>query len=58
MEAGELEIYNWIWEHSIASSLYVHDGLWPAGSRIDPDWRPTDFSDMKAPSGFEYVKHR
>lgn len=58
IEAGELEIYNWIWEHSMASSLYVHDGLWPAGPRIDPDWRPTDFSDMKAPSGFEFVKHR
>jgi len=58
IEAGELEIYNWIWEHSIASSLYVHDGLWPAGPRIDPNWRPTDFSDMRAPSGFEYIKHR
>ena len=58
IEAGELEVYNWIWENSVASSLYVHDGLWPAGPRIDPDWRPTDFSDMKAPSGFEYVKHR
>ena len=58
IEAGELEIYNWIWENSTSSSLYVHDGLWPAGPNIDPDWRPTDFSDMKAPSGFEYVKHR
>ena len=58
IEAGELEIYNFIWDNSMAASLYVHDGLWPAGPRIDPDWRPTDFSDMKAPSGFEYVKHR
>jgi ABC-type transport system substrate-binding protein len=58
IEAGELEIYNWIWKHSTSSSLYVHDGLWPAGPNIDPDWRPTDFSDMKAPSGFEYVKHK
>ena len=58
IEAGELEIYNWIWENSTSSSLYVHDGLWPAGPNIDPDWSPTDFSDMKAPSGFEYVKHR
>ena len=58
IHAGELEIYNWIWENSTSSSLYVHDGLWPAGPRIDPDWRPTDFSDMKAPSGFEFVKHR
>ncbi|SVB08923.1 uncharacterized protein METZ01_LOCUS161777, partial [marine metagenome] len=44
--------------NSMAASLYVHDGLWPAGPRIDPVWEPTDFSDMKAPSGFEYVKHR
>jgi len=58
IEAGELEVYNWIWDNSMAASLYVHDGLWPAGPRIDPDWRPTDFSDMKAPSGFEFVKHR
>ena len=58
VKAGELEIYNWIWENSTSSSLYIHDGLWPAGPNIDPDWRPTDFSDMKAPSGFEFVKHR
>ena len=58
IKAGELEIYNWIWENSTSSSLYIHDGLWPAGPNIDPDWRPTDFSDMKAPSGFEYVKHK
>ena len=58
IEAGELEVYNFIWENSMAASLYVHDGLWPAGPRIDPVWEPTDFSDMKAPSGFEYVKHR
>ena len=58
IEEGELKVYNWIWENSMASSLYVHDGLWPAGPRIDPVWEPTDFSDMKAPSGFEYVKHR
>ena len=58
IEAGELAVYNFIWDNSMAASLYVHDGLWPAGPRIDPDWRPTDFSDMKAPSGFEFVKHR
>jgi len=58
IEAGELEVYNFIWENSMAASLYVHDGLWPAGPRVDPVWEPTDFSDMKAPSGFEYVKHR
>jgi ABC-type transport system substrate-binding protein len=58
IEAGELAVYDFIWDNSMAASLYVHDGLWPAGPRIDPDWRPTDFSDMKAPSGFEYVKHR
>ena len=58
VKAGELEIYNWIWENSTSSSLYIHDGLWPAGPNIDPDWRPTDFSDMKAPSGFEFVKHK
>ena len=58
IEAGELAVYNFIWDNSMAASLYVHDGLWPSGSRVDPHWRPTDFSDMKAPSGFEYVKHR
>ena len=58
IEAGELKVYNFIWDNSMAASLYVHDGLWPAGPRIDPVWEPTDFSDMKAPSGFEYVKHR
>ena len=58
IEAGELKVYEFIWENSMAASLYVHDGLWPAGPKIDPVWEPTDFSDMKAPSGFEYVKHR
>ena len=58
IEAGELKVYEFIWENSMAASLYVHDGLWPAGPKIDPIWEPTDFSDMKAPSGFEYVKPR
>ena len=58
IEAGELKVYEFIWENAMAASLYVHDGLWPAGPKIDPIWEPTDFSDMKAPSGFEYVKPR
>ena len=58
IQAGELEFYNWMWDNAMASSIYVHDGVWPIGPRLDPDFDPADYSDVRTATGFEYVKHR
>ncbi|PKB58843.1 MAG: hypothetical protein BZY83_04895 [SAR202 cluster bacterium Casp-Chloro-G2] len=58
IRADEREIYDWIFDNSFASSLYVHDGIWPIGPRLDPDFGPTDFSEVRTTVGFEYAKHR
>jgi peptide/nickel transport system substrate-binding protein len=58
IEAGELEFYNFMWENAMASSIYVHDGVWPIGPRIDPNFEPADFADVRTPTGFEYTQHR
>ncbi len=58
IEAGELEFYNFMWDNALASSIYVHDGIWPIGPRLDPNFEPADFADVRTPTGFEYTKHR
>ena len=58
IQAGELEFYNWMWDNAMASSIYVHDGVWPIGARLDPDFDPSDYSDVRTATGFEYTKHR
>ena len=58
IQAGELEVYNWRWDNAMASSIYVHDGVWPIGPRLDPDFNPADYSDVRTATGFEYTKHR
>ena len=58
IQQAEREIYDWIFENSFASSLYTHDGIWPVGIRLDPDWQPTDYSEVRTAVAFEYVKHR
>ena len=55
---GELEFYNFMFKHAMASSIYVHDGVWPIGPRIDPNFEPADFSDVRTATGFEFVRHR
>ena len=52
------EVYDWIWDNSTSSSIYTHDGIWPVGARLDPDFGPTDFSEVRTAVGFEFVKHR
>ena len=52
------EVYDWIWDNSTSSSLYTHDGIWPVGERLDADWQPTDYSEVRTAVAFEYVKHR
>ncbi len=58
IQAAEREIYDWVFENSFAASLYTHDGVWPVGPRLDPDFGPTDFSEVRTAVGFEFTKHR
>ena len=55
---GELEFYNWFWDNAMGASIYVHDGVWPIGPRLDPNFEPADFADVRTATGFEYTKHR
>lgn len=54
----EKEVYSWMYDNVMSFALYAHDGIWPVGSRLDPEWTPFDFSEVRSPSGFEYIKHR
>ena len=54
----ERKVYGWMYDNVMAFALYAIDGIWPVGKRLDPDWRPIDFSEVSSPSGFEYIKHR
>ena len=54
----ERNVYGWFYDNVMAFALYAHDGIWPVGQRLDPDWTPIDFSEVRSPSGFEYIKHR
>ena len=54
----ERNVYGWFFDNVMAFALYAHDGIWPVGVRLDPDWTPIDFSEVRSPSGFEYIKHR
>ncbi|MCH7712745.1 MAG: ABC transporter substrate-binding protein [Chloroflexi bacterium] len=54
----EKEIYGWFYDNVMAFALYAHDGVWPVGPKLDPDWTPFGFSEVAQPSGFEYIKHR
>ena len=54
----ERNVYGWFYDNVMAFALYAHDGVWPVGVRLDPDWTPIDFSEVRSPSGFEYIKHR
>ena len=54
----ERKVYGWMYDNVMAFALYSHDGIWPVGQRLDPVWRPIDFSEPGYPSGFEYIKHR
>ena len=60
VEVGEKErkVYGWFYDNVMAFALYAHDGIWPVGVRLDPEWTPIDFSEVRSPSGFEYIKHR
>ena len=58
IEAGELEFYNWMWDNAMASSIYVHDGVWPIGARLDPNFEPADFADVRTATNFESIRHR
>ena len=54
----ERNVYGWMYDNVMAMAIYSVDGIWPVGKRLDPDWRPIDFSEVSSPSGFEYIKHR
>lgn len=54
----ERTVYGWMYDNAMSSAIYAHDGVWPVGKRLDPNWTPIDFSEVRSPSGFEYIKHR
>lgn len=54
----ERKVYGWMYDNAMSSAIYAHDGVWPVGKRLDPNWTPIDFSEVRSPSGFEYIKHR
>ncbi len=54
----ERTVYGWMYDNVMAFALYAHDGVWPVGKRLDPDWTPIDFSEVRSPSGFEYIRPR
>ena len=54
----ELQVYGWMYDSVIAVGLYSIDGIWPVGKRLDPNWRPIDYSELGTPTGFEYIKRR
>jgi len=56
IQAGEREIYDWMFDNAIMASTYTHDGIWPVGPRLDPDWQPTDYSEVRTATAFEYTK--
>ena len=54
----EKEIYGWFYDNVMSFALYAHDGVWPVGPKLDPDWTPFGFSEVAQPTGFEYIKHK
>ncbi|MDA1128849.1 MAG: ABC transporter substrate-binding protein [Chloroflexi bacterium] len=59
IQQAEREIYDWIFDNSIASSLYVHDGIWPVGPALDSEgWVALDWSEVRTAHNFESVKPR
>ena len=45
-----------MFDNAIMASTYTHDGIWPIGPRLDPDWQPTDYSEVRTATAFEYTK--
>ena len=58
IQAGEREIYDWIFDNAFMASTYTHDGIWPVGPRIEPGWQPTDYSEVRTATAFEYAQPR
>ena len=58
LAAQTKEIYGWMYDNVMAFALYSFEGLWPIGPALDPEWTPFGFSEVRTPSGFEYIKHR
>jgi len=58
LSAQTVEVYDWMYDNVMAFALYNHDGVWPIGPNLDPDWTPFGFSEVRTPTGFEYIKHR
>ena len=54
----ERKVYGWFYDNVMAFALYAHDGIWPVGKRLDSEWTPIGYSEVRSPSGFEYIKHR
>jgi len=58
IQAREREIYDWMFDNAIMTSLYTHDGIWPIGPRLQPGWQPSDYSEVRTATSFEYANPR
>ncbi|MDA1272267.1 MAG: ABC transporter substrate-binding protein [Chloroflexi bacterium] len=54
----EKKIAGWIYDNVMAFALYTHDGVWPIGPRVNPDWKPYDYSETRIANSFEYAMPR
>ena len=54
----ERDIYDWMFDNALMSSIFTHDGIWPIGPRLDPAWSPTDYREIRTATAFEYAKPR
>ncbi|NQW23091.1 MAG: ABC transporter substrate-binding protein [SAR202 cluster bacterium] len=54
----EIKLAGWMYENVMGFGLYAHDGVWPIGPRVNPDWAPLDYSEVRLATAFEYAKPR
>lgn len=55
----EREIARFVYDNVLTNiSLYVFDGVWPVGPRIEEWNEGVQYRDLRAMNGFEYIRHR
>lgn len=53
----EVDIYDFMFDNTMAFGLYSFDAVWPVGPKIDP-WMPDGFGDLRKVTGFQFIKPR
>lgn len=57
-QAKEFEVAGWMFNNVMSFALYAHDAIWPIGPRLDPDFTPMGFADIRVVHSYEYIKAR